>query len=333
MKYSFDNASSTDAIQGNYCPEVQVNFISYVKNQLLEMLRKGGPEPQDYGLMDDLMHVLYLGYNNDRISDEDIQELKAVFDKTFLDESIHGYAYRKPLGYAGDYALIDKIYTYEKSGNPLYRTWDNYFHHNEATEAVRNRKAYFKKQLNQKLEGKKDTLNLLNVASGPARDLYELYQGIDAKKLKSTCVDIDQRAIDFATELCGPFNNQINFVNKNILRFNSTEKFDVIWSAGLFDYFEDRIFVLALKRMLSLLKPGGEIIVGNFSKDNSSRGYMELFGEWYLIHRSQGELTRLALEAGVLAENVWVDKEPLGINYFLRLKTGLIPQESSVTLN
>ena len=83
MKYLFD-ASETDAAQLSHVSENQLDFISYVKNQLLEILKKGGPEVAEYALMDDLMKVLYLDYKNGGITQTDIETLKSVFDESFL---------------------------------------------------------------------------------------------------------------------------------------------------------------------------------------------------------------------------------------------------------
>lgn len=287
---------------------------------LQDLLEKGGPDLYDYPMLDNLMEIIFTAQNGGSISKSDINETKKIFSEEYLMETIHGYGYRKPLGYAGDFLMIDKIYTNYKTENPRFTKWDEYFHYCEATQAVRNRKEFFKKQMLEKLAGSKETLSLLDVASGPARDLMELYQRIDSKTLKTTCVDMDAQAIEYAKGLCQYYSSQIEFHNKNIFRFSTEKKFDVIWSSGLFDYFEDRFFVLALKRFLKWLKPGGEIIVGNFSEDNSSRGYMEVFGEWFLIHRSKEELIRLAKSAGVSENNICVDSEELGVNLFLRIK-------------
>lgn len=323
MKHSTHDFS-TEVLEAPHVSTLKKNqFIkgkSPLQNLLLSMINKGGPEAEDYANLDRFMEVLYLSVQVGLISDEEIEEAKKLFTEEFLTETIHGYGYRKPLGYAGDYLMIDKIYTHHHTTHPFYEKWDKYFHHNAATEAVRNRKSYFKKQMTQKLKESEGPLKLLNVASGPARDLMELYQKINPSRLKATCVDLDEKAIAYAKGTCRQYLQQIEFHHKNVLRFNTEEQFDVIWSAGLFDYFEDKVFVLAIKRFLKWLKPGGEIIIGNFSEDNSSRGYMELFGEWYLLHRSKRELIELAMQAGVKGENIRIDQEPLGVNLFLRIQ-------------
>jgi extracellular factor (EF) 3-hydroxypalmitic acid methyl ester biosynthesis protein len=310
------------SVSEEYFPETLLRYgmLQDIEEMLRKLIAKGGPDEADYKSLNEFMYQLHQEVKEGNLVPHELDSLKKVFSNEFLAETIHGHGYCKPMGYAGDFLLIDKIYTYHKTTNRRYKKWDQYFHALDATQAVRNRKSYFKSQMLSKLKAKKGGLNLLNVASGPARDLSELYQQIDPKRVKTTCVDVDARAISYAQELCKEHTGQISFFNKNILRFSTAEKFDVIWSAGLFDYFEEKIFVLALKKFLSWLKPGGEIIVGNFSEDNDSRGYMEVFGEWILIHRSKEELIRLSMLAGAKEEQIVVDQEPLGINLFLKIK-------------
>lgn len=300
---------------------------------LSDILNAGGPDESEYPLLDALMESLFQMRRANRLDTNLLTCFQSLFDDEFLAETMHGYVYRKPLGYAGDFRLIDMIYTGHRTDHQAYERWDRYFHYQAATDAVRNRKDFFKQQLLHKLSGRKAPLHLLNVASGPARDLYELYAMIDPDMLVTTCVDIDADAIAFASGLCSPYATQISFYQKNILRFSSAEKYDVIWSAGLFDYFEDRLFVMALKRLLTLLRPGGEILVGNFSEHNPSRGYMELFGEWFLIHRSREELINLSLQAGVQPELITVEQEPLGINLFLKIKSPVPAGQATLCMN
>lgn len=306
---------------------------SDVVSLLVDMLNAGGPRETEYPLLDALMEELFHMQQTNRLDTATLNLLQALFQDEFLAETLHGYVYRKPLGYAGDFRLIDMIYMHHQSGHETYERWDRYFHYNAATAAVRNRKDFFKNQLLHKIARRKKPLHLLNVASGPARDLYELYGEVNADMLVTTCVDVDADAIAFASELCSPYAEQISFHEKNILRFSSAEKYDVIWSAGLFDYFEDRLFVMALKRLLTMLRPGGEILIGNFSEHNPSRGYMELFGEWFLIHRSREELIALSLEAGVQPELITVEQEPLGINLFLKIKSPVPADQAALCMN
>ncbi|MDH5296192.1 MAG: class I SAM-dependent methyltransferase, partial [Nitrospirota bacterium] len=54
----------------------------------------------------------------------------------------------------------------------------------------------------------------------------------------------------------------------------------------------------------------------NFTVDNPSRGYMELF-KWNLFHRSKKHLYRLAQECGFTENQIRIEQEPEGVNLFL----------------
>lgn len=234
-------------------------------------------------------------------------------------DSIMGHIRVKPFGYAGDFHIIDRIYQYDLSEN--YRSFDDYTQKHPAAQAVRNRKTFFKNLVRNKLSPGQPFV-LLNVASGPARDLLELYEELPPEgNLRTDCVELDTRAIDYARNLCQPYLEQIHFMHKNVLRYQPGRTYDLIWSAGLFDYFPDKTFVHLLCRFKSWVKPGGEIVIGNFNAaHNPSRDYMEVLGEWFLIHRTAEELRQLALQAGYAADQITVDREPLNINLFLRIK-------------
>jgi extracellular factor (EF) 3-hydroxypalmitic acid methyl ester biosynthesis protein len=58
---------------------------------------------------------------------------------------------------------------------------------------------------------------------------------------------------------------------------------------GLFDYLTFRVAKAVLERLYRLLKPGGELIIGNFHVSNPSKYYMEYWVDWVLFHRTEEE--------------------------------------------
>lgn len=284
-----------------------------------EMVQKGGPEPDDYELLDLTLASMPHYLENNIISQDDLKAIIAMCDFLHTPDTFMGHSKLKPYGYAGDYAIIEKIYN--QTVCEQYAKWDLYSYNHPAAAAVRNRKAYFQQILTNRLSKHQGELRLLNIASGPARDLFELYSSIAPETLHTTCVEYDKRAIAYASALCENYLQRISFHNKNIFKFNTDEQFDVVWSAGLFDYFDDRTFVTLLGKFIhDWAGPKGEVIIGNFCTSNPSRPYMELFGEWHLNHRSADHLYRLAIEAGAEVGNIYIDKEPEGVNLFLRIQ-------------
>ena len=282
-----------------------------------QLLLKGGPDPEDYEELNYALNSLPALLESGELEESELQEIvdSCPFLKT--EATIMGHIRQKPFGYAGDFEIIDRIY--QKDISEEFSKWDAFSVNHLAAEAVRNRKDYFLTVMQQKLSFS-NHLELLNVASGPARDLCQLYNRIQPDSLETTCVEYDKRAISHAQKVCDHYLQHISIINENIFRFDTEEPYDVVWSAGLFDYFDNKTFVRVLRKFIKWTAEGGEIIVGNFSNDNPSRAYMEIFGDWQLEHRSPEELKRLALEAGAKPGQVEIDTEPLGINLFLRIR-------------
>ncbi len=297
--------------------------VRYELSQPITFLQKiigqGGPEINEYDQLAQAAHQLHTAHKAGHLSDIDLQILQQSFSQEGLNKTLHGHSISKPYGYAGDFMLIDKIYREYVTPDERFAKWDLLWHSLVGAKAVRNRKSYFKQVMLDRLTGK-SCFSLLNVASGPARDLAELYALIQPGTLETTCIEADERAIDYAKELNKANLHAIRFIQKNIFRHETDSTYDMVWSAGLFDYFTDPIFVKILRRFINWTKPGGEIIIGNFNTENPSRSFMELFGDWYLHHRSANKLTELALEAGISKRNIRVEQESAGVNLFLHVR-------------
>jgi len=281
-----------------------------------DLIAKGGPQKTDYPLLDATINALGVQLKNGEITKEDLAEIHQLYDEEFMQHTMQGHALKKPYGYPGDFMMIDMAYSH--STYPKYQLWEAYTHNQAVVQAVRNRKDYFVKTLLPKCKASTH-FSLLNIASGPARDLLELYQQIENSHLKTICVEHDPRAIKYASKLTEPFKESIEYRKANVFKYESDQQFDVIWSAGLFDYFDDATFINTLKKMLSWTKDHYEIIIGNL-KSNSSDHYLEIMTDWHLYYREESDLIRIAKEAGVSESQIFIGKEVSGVNLFLHIK-------------
>ncbi len=284
-------------------------FIAYLSE-------KGGPDPSDYVMLNTLLDNFSGDKNQGIASENQLQRLREAFGEALSPETIQGWAYHKPLGYAGDFQLIEKIYTYKTSSNPHLAKWDQFSQQQTATNAIRNRISFFLDQVWKAKNQAPTDCHILNLASGPGRDMYETLNIVGAPGIRIDCVEQDAQAINYAANLCKQFVSHIRFFQKNVLRFTTKQTYNLIWSGGLFDYFNDAIFKRILTRLLGFLKSDGKLIIGNFSTTNPSRGYMDLFN-WNLIHRTREDLRQLARDCGVSDEKITIEQEPEGINLFL----------------
>ncbi len=296
--------------------QVKVKVAEVLTNKqiafLQNILDKGGPEPQDYQEFNLLVNSL---------NETGIEELRDILSPILNNlDTMQGFAYTKPYGYAGDFKIIDLIYESKVNQDPRYKNWDIWWNRSDASTAVRNRKDFFLNicaELDRKAEGPKHVLIL---GSGPGTDVHEYLLNNPDSNLHFDLIDMDERAIDYSKQKNNRFLDRINFFRINVLRFKTHKHYDLIWSAGLFDYFKEKHFIYLMKKYMAFLDDKGEMIIGNFSKNNPTKILMESVIGWLLNYRSPYDLYKLAVDAGLREDQVMVDREPLGVNLFLRVK-------------
>jgi SAM-dependent methyltransferase len=289
-----------------------LDVLSTIPIKLAELFEKNGPDQHEYDL---ILKVI------DQISADEIEEFRAVMQPILNPGTIIGFSFTKPFGYNGDFFIIEKIYQRYVSPDVRYKKWDEFFHHFPAAIAVVNRKKLaieILSNLHQNANG--NNSDVLILGSGPVTEVYEFHTENPHNRLVFDLVDLDKRAIAYAKAKNKNFLSGMSFHNVNVIRHVPEKSYDLIWSAGLFDYFRDKHFVYLLKKYYEYVKPGGEMIIGNFNVENPSRRIMEILGDWFLNHRSEDELMRFALQAGISRNNIEVIREPLGINLFLKVR-------------
>lgn len=287
------------------------NIEAEKKIFLEKLVQQGGPELHEYETFTSIVNNL---------EQSQIDELRGLLAPVLNENTLIGYGLKKPFGYPGDFNLINNIYDFQVNGDSKYRNWDIFFQNQAGAVAVRNRKEYFLKFCQELAEREKRDINVLILGSGPATDVYEFLDSNPENRISFDLIDFDQNAIDFSRKQNAKFNGLISYNRINVLRFKPYKVYDLIWSAGLFDYFRDKHFIFLIKKYICFLADDGDFIISNFSTDNPTRRLMEVLSEWYLNHRSKEDLLRIAGEAGIGEQYVTVDTEPLGVNLFLRIK-------------
>jgi len=293
------------------------DHLSYVAS----IVANDGPDLDQY----DEHLAWYIGLNAQiqagTITETERDQLREAFGGAYSTATLQGFVYERPLGYAGDFQIIEKIYHEEVSQDPKWKKYDEFFQRQNSPQAVRNRKQYFKDLVRSLCESADEPVEVLNLACGPCREIKEMFDEYPSMPVKFLCLDIDERAIEYSRKLLGPHTKNVTFEKANILRFKPQKSYSLIWSAGLFDYFDDRVFARILQRYIPALAKNGQVAIGNFGDANPTRGYMEAIAKWYLHHRSDERLVELAEEAGAVKSKhrVAVLSEPTGTNRFLHI--------------
>lgn len=237
-------------------------------------------------------------------------------------------AYYKPKGYAGDFQMMEMIYKNEPAGDgKLGILVDGWCLNTKAASAVRCRRDLMSDLLAQWSRNRGDAgklFRILNLACGSSRELFDfLGNAKDTHRMEITCVDADPEALEYSNRHVDVIrhNASIRFMRENVVKWalGRTEhhfgQLDIIYSAGLMDYLDRRMFQKLAERCYSHLKPGGVLILGNFGETSPNRAFMDHILKWSLIYRSEGELSGI-LAGTSFGNRVRVVKEPNGINLF-----------------
>ncbi|MEY2465929.1 MAG: extracellular factor 3-hydroxypalmitic acid methyl ester biosynthesis protein, partial [Verrucomicrobiota bacterium] len=99
---------------------------------------------------------------------------------------------------------------------------------------------------------------------------------------------------------------------------SQTEKYDLVYCAGLFDYLSDKVCRKLMNIFYDMLAPGGLLLATNVD-DHPSQNEMEYFLEWTLIHRNNEKMLGLAPEKAK-PDDVKLIRDPSGINIFLEVR-------------
>jgi extracellular factor (EF) 3-hydroxypalmitic acid methyl ester biosynthesis protein len=267
--------------------------------------------------------------------DKLIQEVRDFILPTILQTETTSRFHTKPLGYAGDFVAIENIYNCQEGGSTVIGKIVDRMHIEAQTAlAVRNRRQLISNELCKiyqtnvplKTDDIQDVapFQILSIASGPAREIYDLYKRVDAKLAKTTLVDFDGEALSFCRKWIKEchLQNSISTLQTSIMNLMVgrtpfvLEPQDVVYSIGVIDYFQDKHVVKLLDYIYSILKPNGRVILGNFHKSNIFKEYMDNVLEWKLIHRTEDDMERLLLQSK-FAQKGRIFFESSGLNMFL----------------
>jgi SAM-dependent methyltransferase len=230
-------------------------------------------------------------------------------------------ARHKPLGYPGDFEVMNFLYTNRFSGSTLFAKAVGFaFICTPASQAVSARKDLIKERLSALIDDPSSTgpVRILSIAAGPAQEVVELLEERTSwpRPVEFVLFDQDKRALSYAhgklSRLLAARPDapvKIVYLHDSIRRLlrgaealSGQGTFDAVYSAGLFDYLQTLTAVSLCRSLYRLVAPGGTLYVGNMVPDNPSRWAMEVHLDWYLIYRQPGELYEIGRAAAPEAE-------------------------------
>jgi extracellular factor (EF) 3-hydroxypalmitic acid methyl ester biosynthesis protein len=271
---------------------------------------------------------------------------EAAAYKAFARRQLHSFilcapfvwrSFTKPLGYAGDYEMVNMMLRESPTvGSTTYaRILHGLTTGVAACLAHRNRITILERLLSEEAERvteEQRIFTVLSVACGPA---VEIQRFLRNQELADHCA---VHLMDFNEETLAYVQNRVEmavsesgrkptvkFIRKSIddlLKNIHLEHegflpaYDMIYCAGLFDYFPDNVCRNLLHLYFQWLRPGGLLVATNVHPKNPERNFMEHLLDWYLVYRNEAEMGKLAPKDA--DKQVFVDET--GVNVFLSIR-------------
>jgi extracellular factor (EF) 3-hydroxypalmitic acid methyl ester biosynthesis protein len=307
-----------------------------VFNELAAPIMKKGAE-----------YFIWLEEEGARVPAED-----SVAHRNFAQTALHPlllrapFVYRtfaKPLGYAGDYEMVNQILADPRQGNSTYFQIINAFFLKAAVaQAHRNRIDILVEYLGRaakvaRSEGRK--VRVLNVACGPAIEIQRFIEtDPNAESVEFTLLDFSEPTLEY-TRSCieraaqrGGKTVKVEYVNESVhaLLKRATKRedgldngvFDFVYCAGLFDYLSDKVCSRLLQYFVVRTRPGGWVMVTNVHSSNPQKNVMEHLLEWHLIYRDEEGLQSVLPDP---REDTKLYTDETGVNVFAEFR---VPETS-----
>jgi SAM-dependent methyltransferase len=158
---------------------------------------------------------------------------------------------------------------------------------------------------------------IASIGCGGCRDLSLIQDYVPVSHGTFVLVDADADALAFARGRLDRLAGRAAFVQGRVprvlARLPHRSRFDLIVAGGLFDYLSDRWAVATLEAARERLAPGGRIFLSNIAQGNPFRPWIEYLTDWWLIERTDADVTRLLEEAGFDPKRVRVSRDSTGL--------------------
>ena len=276
----------------------------------------------------------------------------SVVHRNFAQSALHPlllrapFVYRtfaKPMGYAGDYEMVNQILADPRQGpNTYFQVVNTLFLQAAVAEAHRNRIDILVDYLGRAAElaeREERQVNILNVGCGPAVEIQRFIETHpDPGRLSFTLVDFSEETLAYtrgciegAARKHGKTVN-VQFVHESVHdllkravrrdSFPDQEQFDFVYCAGLFDYLSDKVCARLMQYFGLRSREGSQILVTNVHASNPERNGMEHLLEWHLIYRDERQLESV-LPLQRSATRIY--KDATGANIFAEFRVAAEP--------
>ena len=256
---------ATTSPQANYIHEkTRVDFL----DDILDKLTHG---KVDTGLIElgEKLHELYSSTSSsewDHLLKHEL--LTHPIKDILMQDPLTAHAFNRPRGYAGDAELLDMIYFPDKTDmtnvTPLGRKVFNYTVRTTVCRTLKKRVKLVSRYLDNMAEHRKDA-RVLSVASGHCREAESSTAIRENRLAELVALDSDKSCQDYVQREYKDYRiNPAHLSVADLIKGRSNlGQFDLIYSAGLYDYLGKRFAQKLTAQLYKMLAPEGKLVLIN----------------------------------------------------------------------
>lgn len=256
---------------------------------------------------------------------------------------IHRRAYEKPLGYSGDYRMMELFFSSALTGEGLFgRFLHSVMQNYTLGRAVRAREAVMREAARTAANAAGDgPIRILALAAGPAIELRRLLKATEQLDRPVELILLDQDCSAHETAhrhltrillerhrgMLPVSVRCLHFSVRQLLRPQTPEdaqvvsetlaNLDLVYSAGLYDYLPEPVAALLTRLLYGRLRPGGRLLLGNLIETPDSTWMMDYVLGWPLVYRTHQTMLRLAEPLNPAPQQTTITEDATGHCLFL----------------
>jgi hypothetical protein len=241
--------------------------------------------------------------------------------------------YEKPLGYPGDFEIMNQVYTWRPEGRTLFDKLV-YWLGLVTIECIVARMVMMRQTIAETvLNSTSRPARVTSLGSGPAREIIDYLRLRELPRpVQFTLIDQDHTALSHAYEQAYPeVLRHKGLVTVDCLHASFSELMkggeligrippqDLIYSVGLIDYLTAKRARNLVASLYENVVPGGAVVVGNMM--DAPRGSLwpqEFICDWSLIHRTHADMAAIA--EGLPHAEISTAADPTGCVTMLTVK-------------
>jgi extracellular factor (EF) 3-hydroxypalmitic acid methyl ester biosynthesis protein len=251
--------------------------------------------------------------------------------------------FTKPLGYAGDYEMVNMLARNRPEGSSLYAKIVHLWFVRQAPAAAhRNRLKILTQRLLEetaRVASQGRIAKIFSVACGPAVEIQDFLREQElSNRADFTLLDFNEETLQYITKALSDLKAKcsrrtpVRFVKRSVHQLikdsvrsapdANSGQYDFVYCAGLFDYLTDTVCQRLMTLLYEWVAPGGLLLATNVEPSNPKRQVMEQCVDWQLIYRTSLQSGALR-PSQVAPDDFLVRADITGVNLFMEARRAL----------